>query len=88
MTPQSIQQYHDNNPSVYQEFKAEAFRVLAAGREHYSARTILHYLRHETAVRGDGPFKINDHMSPFYARLFEREHPEYAGFFSKRKLKV
>jgi hypothetical protein len=31
------------------------------------------------------PYKINDHYSAYYARLFMRDYPEYDGFFRTRR---
>lgn len=74
-----------DNGHVYAEFERRALQV-ARHRKHYSARTIIEVMRHETAIgqlRGD--FKINDHATPDLARLFAGLHPNYAGLFSFRR---
>lgn len=77
-------EYHAANPHVWEEFERRALTMIAAGRPRYSARTIVEAIRwHFDAqtTSGDG-FKINDHHSAYYARLFVAKHPEHREFFS------
>jgi hypothetical protein len=77
------------NLHVYDAFEREALRVVANGIKHYSARTIVHVLRHHTAVAEDtGGFKLDDHRSPYLARLFDLVHPEHAGLWEFRQTKA
>lgn len=74
------------NPGVYAAFASEARAIRAQGFKHYSARTIVHVLRHHSAVRdGSGMYKLNDHLSPILARRLVREDPSFANFFEFRK---
>lgn len=71
---------------VWEAFVEEAFKVRARGFHHYSARTILHFLRHHTAVAESGSgFKVSDHHSPYFARLFDLRYPSAAGMWSFAK---
>lgn len=83
---QAFLDFHARNPHIYQLFCRFALQA-AARRSRFSARTVLHRIRWYTSVETDDPqgFKVNDHWSPFYARLFEQDHPEHAGFFEKRR---
>lgn len=76
-----------DNLHVYDAFADEAHRVIAMGFGHYSARTILHYLRHHSAVteRDAAGWKLNDHYSPYLARLFDLLNPHLAGLFEYRQ---
>lgn len=77
-------EYHAANPHVWAEFERRALAMIAAGRRRYSARTIVEAIRwhfDSTTTTGDG-FKINDHHSAFYARLFVAKHTEHREFFS------
>ena len=77
------------NPGVYSAFKAEAIALKGAGFKHYSARTIVHVLRHHSAVKmgPESPFKLNDHISPYLGRRLVRECPEFVNWFSFRNAK-
>ncbi|MET3514333.1 hypothetical protein ABIC63_002105 [Pseudacidovorax sp. 1753] len=81
--------YLPENRHVFEAFECEAFRVIAKGFDHYSARTIIEVLRHNSALaeRG-GPWKLNDWHTPYLARLFALAHPEHAGLFEFRVTKA
>lgn len=73
------------NRHFWIRFKAEADRIWNRGRRHYSARTIIEFLRHETlAADACAEFKINGNIVPDLARLYLLVHPERAGFFELR----
>jgi hypothetical protein len=77
--------FHAENPHVYRLFCKFAARVLARGYSAHSARDIIHRIRWETSIEtGDDEFKINDHHSPYYGRLWMRDHPQHDGFFRTR----
>lgn len=83
-------QYLPDNLHVFDAFERESLRVVARGWKHYSARTIIHVLRHHSAleeVDGKG-WKINDHTSPYLARLFVLMHPEHRALFEFREAKA
>lgn len=76
-----------DNRHVWLAFEREANRAWARGRRHYSARTIIEFLRHETALADTGAdFKINGNNVPDLARLYRLRHPDRAGLFETRKL--
>jgi hypothetical protein len=65
------------NMDIVERFFSEADRVWDSGRRHYSARTIIHYMRHESAlVDSTGEYKINNNVSPDLARLYMRAYPD------------
>jgi hypothetical protein len=75
------------NWHVWQEFEAQADRVWARGRRHYSARTIFEVLRHESVVKEAGNaegWKLNNNVVPDLARLYGLMHPDRVDFFEKR----
>ena len=81
--------YLPDNVHVYEAFEREACRVAARGFKHYSARTIIHVLRHHSALAEKGSeWKLNDHVSPYLARLFALMHPQHAGLFEFREAKA
>jgi hypothetical protein len=75
--------YHQKNPEVWREFKRYAFEAIEAGRTSYSARFIIHKIRWDSNIQAKSPrsFKISDHASPYYARLFHATFPAYTGLF-------
>ncbi len=68
---------------LWRRFEAEALKI-ARRRQHWSARTIIEYLRHETGLREDGEFKVNNNAAPDCARLFAMLYPMYAKLFEFR----
>ena len=79
--------FHRENPHIYELFKKFTLQSISRGREHFSARTVLHRIRWYTDVETVSPdgFKVNNNWSAFYARLFERDFPEHIGFFRNRE---
>lgn len=74
------------NMNIYTAFEKEALAISKI-RSHYSARTIVEFLRHETNLRQDstgayGEFKISDSFTPDMARLFVLRHPSHKELFS------
>lgn len=77
--------YHQENPRVYKLFTR--FSLLAAQtHSNFSARAVIHRIRWHSQIDTIDPqgFKVNNNHSPYYARMFERDHPQHAGFFRKR----
>lgn len=84
-TEKKFQIYHAKNPHLYKAFMKLALEM-AKRKEKFSCRAIFHILRWETIILGTGPFKVWDHASPYYGRMFEKEFPQYKGFFRKKKI--
>ncbi|MNL51799.1 hypothetical protein D3C87_1749270 [compost metagenome] len=81
--------YLPENLHVYEAFEREAMRVARRGFEHYSARTIIEVLRHNSALaERAGPWKLNDWHTPYLARLFALLNPAFAGLFEFRVTKA
>jgi len=91
MDASKVREYLDENPNVYWMFEREALRMWRRGFKHYSARTIMEYLRHNSALEADPTrvFKVNDHLTPTLARDFLDRHPEIPRkFFEFRGARV
>jgi hypothetical protein len=82
---EKFKKYHAENPHIYEAFKEKALEA-AKRKVKFSARAICAVIRWETPIEGTGNYKINDHASPYYARMFEKEYPQYKGFFDKLKI--
>jgi hypothetical protein len=73
------------NMHIFQAFAIEATKIHSRGFKHYSARTIIHVLRHHSAISElNGEWKINNNYSPYLARLFDLAYPHMAGMFEYR----
>lgn len=77
-----------DNFHLYKEFERRA-RVVGSRRPHYSARTIMEVIRHDTAIgQLDGRFKVNNNYTPDCARLFAHLNPGYSTLFEYRDHKA
>ena len=84
-----FERFHAENPAVYKLFQQFAFRAIRRGLVHYSAKTIFEAIRfHADIVTKGESFKLNNNYTAYYARMFEKDYPEYKGFFEKRKVKT
>jgi hypothetical protein len=60
------------NWHVWRAFCRHADVIRARGHRHYSARTIVEVLRHESAIsEAHGRWKLNNNAAPDLARLYE-----------------
>lgn len=80
------------NWSIWLRLEDEAEKIWKTGRRHYSARTIIEFLRHETALqerRVSAPevaVKINNSYVPDLARLYGLMHMARWDFFECRTM--
>ena len=76
-----------SNLHIFSEFVAQARYVKTVmRRDHYSARTIGEWLRHNSELReaGNG-YKLNNDMFPGLARLAMLAYPDLGGLFETRE---
>jgi len=82
---------HREKPAIYKEFCRVTKVLRDRGYPRYSAYGVMHIVRFHSYkpgvdMRPDEEFKISNNMTPFYARLYIRDHPDHVGFFKiKRK---
>lgn len=77
--------FHRENPRVYWLFCRFVRQVLEAGHRRYSARAIFHRIRwHERVETSDLTYKLNSIWSPYYARYWMAQNPQYGPFFETR----
>lgn len=79
--------YDQENPQVYEGFKKVAFNLINRGYKRLSSKFICEIVRYQTMISGNDGFKINNSYTADYARKFEKENPQFAGYFSKRFVK-
>lgn len=86
MTKNEFEQWLEENQHIFDAFCVEALKVKNIGFKHYSARTIIKFLRHHTNLReASGGFKINNDAVPHMARLFGEKYPNFHDLFEYRK---
>lgn len=88
-TPQAFRpdfpEWMQQNAHIYVEFERRALQV-AQHRIHYSARTIVEVMRHDSAIgQLTGEFKINGNYVPDMATLFAQLNPQYGDLFEFRR---
>lgn len=72
------------NWGIVKAFIAQADLVRSRGRTHYSARTLVEWLRHESALReAGGIYKLDGNWVPSLSRLY-MELRKVPGFFEVR----
>jgi hypothetical protein len=86
---ESFAEFDRDHPEVWRLFERFAFEAIQRGHRHHSADAILHVVRWETDANAHGkPYKVNNNFTPYFARKFQRAHPQHAGFFRNRKSKA
>ena len=74
------------NWHVVMAFEEVALQLVGMGREHYSARTIVEVLVHQSAVKErNGTYKIGNDNAPDLARVFVVLHPQHVDFWEYRR---
>jgi hypothetical protein len=77
--------FHREHPEIYALFDKFAQQAIAKGHRRFSADALLHRIRWEASVEKAGsPYKINDHFSAYYARLWIENNPGRENFFERR----
>ena len=85
--PEVFVRYHKDNPQVYQKFREITLQTIQKGFKRFGAKGIFEIMRWQTGVEGGDKYKVNNNYTSYYSRLFEREFPQYKGFFRMRKSK-
>lgn len=86
MTFEELEQYHADNPQIYEAFERFTMEAINSGRKYFSSEMIINRMRWYTAIEAKNDiFKINNDLKAFYSRLFENNHPQYKDFFRKRR---
>tara|TARA_R110000823_G_scaffold63344_2_gene149352 strand:+ start:91 stop:381 length:291 start_codon:yes stop_codon:yes gene_type:complete len=80
--------FHMENPQVYVELRKLALSLADAGHRCWSIKGLFEMLRYYSALKTTGkPYKLNNNLTPFYARLLMKNEPRLAGFFKIRSTK-
>jgi hypothetical protein len=86
---QRFNQYHRDNPQVYELFKKFTFMAIRRGHNRLSAWMIANRIRWETSIEtfSVDEYKISNDYIALYARMFMSDYPEYNGFFRIKEMK-
>ena len=75
------------NPTVWILFVKFTKQAIERGHKHLSSDMILHRIRWETSIMTVGEhYKISNDTSPYFARKFHLEFPQYDGFFRTKQI--
>lgn len=67
-----------DNPQIWREFRDMAFRLIDNGYKHYGAKSIIEAIRfHRSVQTTEGPFKLNNNYTAYYARKFMNLYPQH-----------
>lgn len=82
-------QFHNDNPQVYEMFKKFTFMAIRRGHNRLSAWMIANRIRWETSIETISveDYKISNDYIALYARKFMSDYPEYNGFFQIKEMK-
>ncbi|HEX8851235.1 MAG TPA: hypothetical protein VF761_17045 [Gemmatimonadaceae bacterium] len=86
---EAYEEFHRNNPRVFDELVKLAREAQAAGAKHYGIAALFevlrwHRLKSGEVIPDDDGFKLNNNLRAVYARKIMEAHPELAGFFRTR----
>lgn len=81
-------QYHRDNPQVYELFKKFTFMAIRRGHKRLSAWMIANRIRWETSIETYSveEYKISNDYIALYARKFMQDYPSYDGFFKIKQM--
>ena len=86
---EDFQEFHKNNPQVYELFRRFTFQAIDAGRKDFGAKAVMERIRWSTMVETSGDtYKLNNNYTAFYARMLMDSHPEHEGLFKTRRSKA
>ena len=75
------------HPEVWTLFEKLTLIAIQKGHRHLSADMVMHRMRWEWAiVTNEKPYKLNNNLTPYFARYFHKNHPQHDGFFNLRKI--
>ena len=86
---EAFEKFHNDNPRIYQLFvKFALYLIRDKQKKKISSQLIIVRIRWEIYVEteSDDNYRISNNYTPYYARLFIKQFPEYKDYFVLRKL--
>ena len=81
--------FNSRNPKVLAELERMANQLILRGRKRISTKMLFENLRYDFYMTTDDPdseFRLNNNMTPYYARLMIQRHPDWDGLFQLREV--
>lgn len=80
-------EFHANNPWVYDRLRDMALRLKRSGRTSYGIAALFEVLRYEYAIVtiSDDGLKLNNNYRALYSRMLAQREPELRTFFLMRQ---
>tara|TARA_R100000234_G_scaffold1165_2_gene1022 strand:- start:6577 stop:6897 length:321 start_codon:yes stop_codon:yes gene_type:complete len=80
--------FHEKYPEVYDLWDNFTKEAIIKGAKSMGSQMIFERIRWETKLnmKTNEAFKLNDHLVPYYARLWMEKNPDYPKFFNTRKV--
>ena len=90
---QKFKVIHKERPAIYVEFCRVSEELISRGHKQYSAYGVMHIVRfciwkEGVSMKPSEEYKVSDHMTPFYARLFLRDFPGHEDFFVTKPIRL
>lgn len=79
-------EFHEQNLHVYEQLLSLCMELRKKGYSQYSIRGLFEVLRFKFSVQtsSEDEFKLNNNMTPWYARKIMEENRSLDGFFATR----
>ncbi len=86
----AFEEFHRDNPHVYERLKRLAFRLKVRGVQRWGIKALYEVLRFEEALATSasaGTYRLNNNFTALYARKLMEAEPDLEGFFELRERK-
>jgi hypothetical protein len=84
-TTNQFLKFHKSNPKVYDMFCRITFRAMQKGLHNFGSSAVFEIMRWETSLVSNTTSQtLCNTFKPYYARLFEMQHPTYQGYFRNK----
>lgn len=83
----TFQEYDNDNPHIWELYKGYAFELIKSGRKKIGSKYIFELIRWHTPFSSNEPYKVCNNFTPYYARKFVLQYPQYGSLFSLKPLR-
>jgi hypothetical protein len=80
-------QWHKDNPLIWEYFEQFSIEAVTSGKKRISHWLIINRIRWEVFIVTTGKdFKISNDFIAFYARLWQKVHPQHKDLFNTKRM--